>query len=114
MRDNLIFCGVTEAPDGEQESCETIVCNILRTNLEIEEEIQLERAHRLGRKHDQRPRPIVAKFNRYPEQLVRKTASKLKGTSISQGEQYPKEIQERRKQLLPVLRREKGGKGSPW
>ena len=104
----MVFYGVTEAPNGEQESCESIVCNIIRTNLEIEEEIQLERAHRLGRKHDQRPRPIVAKFIRYPQrELVRKTASKLKGTSISLGEQFPKEIQERRKQLLPILRREK-------
>ena len=108
MNNNLVLYGVTDAPKGEQESCETIVCNIIRTNLEIEEEIQLERAHRLGRKHDQRPRPIVAKFNRYPQrELVRKTASKLKGTSISLGEQFPKEIQERRKQLLPILRREK-------
>ena len=38
---------------------------------------------------------------------MRKTASKLKGTSISLGKQFPKEIQERRKQLLPILRREK-------
>ena len=51
---------------------------------------------------------MVAKFNRYPQrELVRKTASKLKGTSISLGKQFPKEIQERRKQLLPILRREK-------
>ena len=92
----------------EQKSCETIICNIIRSNFEIEEEIQLERAHRLGRKHDQRPRPIVAKFNRNPQrELVRKTASKLKGTSISLEEQFLKEIQWRRKQLPSDLRREK-------
>ena len=104
MNDNLVLYGVTEAPKGEQESCETIVCNIIRTNLEIEEEIQLERAHRLGRKHDQWPRPFVEKFNRYPQrELVRKTASKLKGTSISLEELFLNKIQGRRKQLLPDL-----------
>ena len=114
MRDSLVFYGVTEAPNGEQESCESIVCNIIRTNLEKEEEIHLERAHRLGRKHDQRPRPFVAKFNTYPQrELVRKTASKLKGISISLWNNFQKKYKRDANSYYLFLEgRKQGGKGS--
>ena len=43
-------------------------------------EIEIERAHRLGRKHDDgKPRPIVAKFLRYQDkEFIRKSANLLK------------------------------------
>ena len=49
----------------------------------------IERAHRIGRNRrgNPKPRPIVVKFLRYPDldpdkELVKRSASKLKGTSI--------------------------------
>lgn len=105
MRDNLLFYGVAEAQRGEMEDCEKIVLDICRSSLNITDDVLIERAHRIGRPNDNRPRPIVAKFSRFPQrEVVRKSAFKLKGANISIGEQFPKIIQERRKKLLPVMK----------
>ncbi|XP_062609263.1 protein unc-13 homolog C-like [Saccostrea cucullata] len=74
----------------------------------LEDDILIERAHRIGRRNNVKPRPIVAKFNRFPQrELIRKNAFKLKGTHLSIGEQFPKEIQERRKGLYPIYKKAK-------
>lgn len=75
---------------------------------QCQDDVLIERAHRIGRPNDNRPRPIVAKFSRFPQrEVVRKSAFKLKGANISIGEQFPKIIQERRKKLLPVMKEAK-------
>ena len=72
-------------------------------------EIEIERAHRLGRKRDDgKPRPIMAKFLRYQDkEFIRKSANLLKGTTIRIAEQFPKEITETRKKLYPVMKKAK-------
>lgn len=108
MRDNLLFFGIEEAQSGEQENCEDIITSLCASKLEIRSEILIERAHRLGSKKNNKPHPIVVKFNRFPHrEMVRKCSYKLKDTHISIGEQFPKEIQERRKKLLPIYKRAK-------
>jgi hypothetical protein len=67
-------------------------------------EIEIERAHRVGTKGT-RPRPIVAMFSRHPDKVrVQKEANKLRDTPYGIADQFPKEIQERRKKLMPFLR----------
>nr|XP_022312705.1 uncharacterized protein LOC111117757 [Crassostrea virginica] len=108
MRDNLLFYGIEEARAGEQENCEDIVKEICESKLEINTGIEIERAHRIGKKNYNKPRPIVVKFSRYPQrEAVRKSAHKLKNTDISIGEQFPKEVQDRRKSLFPVYKKAK-------
>ncbi|KAK3086429.1 hypothetical protein FSP39_018342 [Pinctada imbricata] len=53
-----------------------------------------------------RTRPIVTKFSRFKQkELVRKTApTVLKGTRYGVNEQFPKEINDRRKQLIPHMK----------
>ena len=72
-------------------------------------EIEIERAHRLGGKRDDgKPRPIVAKFLRYQdEEYIRKSAYLLKGTKIEIADQFPKKIAEARKKLYPVMKKAK-------
>ena len=57
-------------------------------------EIEIERAHRLGRKPDTgKPRAIVVKFLRFQDkEYIRKSAHLLKRTKIGISEQFPKEI----------------------
>ena len=92
MRDNLVFKGLAEC---KEEDCEAIIKNFLREKLEIMNDIEIVRAHRIGKVQrgnkapDQGqsgegqdpgatgddssrnsstatwPRPIVAKFQRY-------------------------------------------------
>lgn len=52
-----------------------------------------------------KPRLIVAKFTFFKDrERVRKSAKVLKGTNFSIQEQFPEEIEKRRKPLYPLLK----------
>ena len=76
-------------------------------------DVKFERVHRIGRRAtvngSQRPRPIVAKFSTYKDrELVRRQAPKtLKGTDYWIQEQFPPEIEQRRKVLYPIMKEER-------
>ena len=112
MRNNLIFTGITEdvneKPDVTESKFRTFMVEKLVTR-DIVDGFQLERAHRMrdnssfGRMG--RPRSIVAKFLRFKDrEVVRQARPKLKGTGYFVNEQFPKEIADRRKELLPKMR----------
>ena len=77
--------------------------------IDANNEIEIERAHRLGRKHDdEKPRPIVAKFLRYQDrEFICKSAYLFKGTRFGIAEQFPKEIAETRRKLYPIMKKAK-------
>ena len=67
--------------------------------------IKFDRIHRLGRYSPIKRRPIIAKFCYYPDrEMVRKAAKNLDGTQYSISQQFPKEINARRKALVPTLK----------
>lgn len=117
MRDNLLFHGLPEEND---ENCELIVQNFIHNVMKIEKEIVFERVHRIGRRPtysaavndgtsltgNRKPRTIVARFSHFKDrERVRFAAPKtLKGTEYSVYEQFPVEIEERRKLLYPKMR----------
>jgi hypothetical protein len=71
-------------------------------------ELKIDRSQRLGKQRfgATKPRPIVAKFNYYPDrERVLQNARKLKGTKIGIGEQFPDEILKIRKELYPELKK---------
>ena len=112
MRDNLIFTGI---PEKTEEDPEKTVKNFMCEHLKISEntvnEISFHRVHRIGRKLNAYPRPIVAKFERYKQkELVRSRGRELKDTKFGLSDQFPKEIQERRKVLFQIRKeyRKKG------
>ena len=110
MRENLIFSGIPESQlgRGEYEDCESLIKCFIREQMRVTKEIEFDRAHRIGRfRQDQRyPRPIVAKFTCYKDkEIVRQAAPRtLLGTNYSVNEQFPAEIEERRKQLYAVAK----------
>lgn len=105
MRDNLVFSGI---PERDDEDCEEVIQNFLKTKLKLVDDISFERVHRMGKKDEFRtkPRRIVAKFSFFRDrELVRLQApKKLKGSNIWVNEQFPPEIEEKRKTLYPVMR----------
>ncbi|XP_060585205.1 uncharacterized protein LOC132741129 [Ruditapes philippinarum] len=137
MRDNLLFFGFEEGktPDDRRtENCTKLILDFLSNSLKIPEAhvaIKIERAHRLGYKYEiGKSRPIVVKFNHYPDKLLVKQLSHEFNQSFGKGksdenstgennstnnsyhvqrpkirvsEQYPKIIQDRRKMLIPTL-----------
>ena len=105
MRDNLVFVGLEE---GKDEDCSRVLERFLHEQLHIEKTVECDRVHRMGAQRDdrQRPRPMVAKFTYYKDKdLVRKAGfENLKGTKFYINEQFPKEIEDRRRRLYPVRR----------
>ena len=93
MRSNLVFYNL---PEVDKEDSFATVRDVLVNKMEIDanNEIEIERAHRLGRKRDDgKPQPIVAKFLRYQDkEFIRKSAYLLEGTKFGIAEQFPKEI----------------------
>ncbi len=108
MRDNLVFIGISEE---SPEDCQKVLQDFISENLKIEKDIDCVRVHRMGapRREEEgatRPRPIVAKFAHYKDRdlIRRKSFEHLKGTKFYVNEQFPKEIEDRRKLLYPVRR----------
>ena len=111
MRDNLLFHGVKEQRD---EDPETVVRTFLTEKLQLDgTKMEFMRCHRLGTYNPNKQRPIVTKFLRYTEkELVKKTGyEKLRRTGFGVSDQYPQEINDRRKLLVPVMRKIKEEKG---
>ncbi|XP_062568377.1 uncharacterized protein LOC134230565 [Saccostrea cucullata] len=105
MRDNLIFYGI---PETDEENCEDKVKIFVQEKLEIHQNVEFHRVHRMGRKVPNKVRPIVAKFVLFKEkEMVRKAAYKLAGDENKQfgiSEQFPREINEKRKKLYPYYK----------
>ena len=119
MRNNLLFMGIEEKEKETYETSEAIVKNFMHQHLKIPVEevrkIQLERVHRLGpRKENSKfPRPLVAIFaNCKCKDQVLGLSKNLKGTRFYLSNQYPAEIVERRRNLIPIMNsfRQKGKK----
>ena len=115
MQSNLVFYGLTEAPKGEPDNTESKLKDFLKHELSFDNpetvnNIVFDRVHRLGRpRRDQSsyPRPIVAKFERYRDrELIRNAGRELndKNNGYNIREQFPPEIEARRKLLYPVMR----------
>ena len=112
MRQNLIFTGISEPelPVGEYEDVNYTLRRFLREEMHFDRDrnIEIERVHRLGRpRYNQRyPRPIIAKFLRYQDKEdIRLAAPKrLYRTHYGVREQFPPEIEEKRKELYPIAK----------
>ena len=110
MRDNLIFYGFEEEKDETDKDCVDKVLKLVGEQLKIPhaKHIPIHRAHRMGRYQRTKTHPIVAKFAFYRKREdIRKAAKNLEGTQYSTGQQFPKEIQEMRRQLVPLLKEAK-------
>ena len=85
---------------------------MIKTKLSIAEEVRFERVHRMGskfsRNRERRVRPIVVKFFKFKmKEKVRKNAFRLAGTDMGIAEQFPPEIQAKRKELWPIMKKAK-------
>lgn len=70
------------------------------------EDISIERAHRVGKpRSDGKPQPIIAKFSFFRDKsYVLSKAPNLAGTNFGVSSDFPKEIVDIRKSLLPHLK----------
>ncbi len=101
MRDNLVFSGIPEkTPDNPETEIKEFMITHLKLPPATVQNITFHRAHRLGKQRNNGPRPIVAKFEHFKQkELVKSKGRELKGTDFGLNDQYPREINERRKVL---------------
>ncbi|CAC5381880.1 unnamed protein product [Mytilus coruscus] len=109
MKYNLIFGGIPQTDDDDHEDTEAVIKNFIEKELEIPsaELIQFQNVHRLRKRRDGKPRNIIARFTNFRDhERVRKSVpNKLKSKpQFSVNQQYPTEISNRRKALIPKLK----------
>ena len=103
-RNNLRFDDITESMDETWEISEKKVKDLIKEKLQINQDVQIERAHRTrATQHQQekkKPRTIVIKLLNYKDKVeILKNANKLKDTGIFINEDFCKETSEIRKGL---------------
>ncbi|CAG2203008.1 unnamed protein product [Mytilus edulis] len=102
MSDNLVFSGLAFQ---REESCKLKIQNFLLNELDIPYNVNLGSVHRFGKPGLNGARPIVAKFIHRDElEDVLKNTFKLKGKTFGISEQFPIEIERKRKELYPVMK----------
>lgn len=105
-RNNLIIHGLEKTGDESWEDCEGMVQDLLTDRLEMSQDVQFDRVHRLNGKANS---PIVARCTFYKDKVsVLKAKKKLQGTQISIGEDYTARVRDTRKKLAPYLKKAKG------
>lgn len=102
MKNNLVFSGLAENPE---ENTEALLREFIVVELGIEQYIEFGNVHRFGKIVGGKSRPIVARFiySKDREGVLR-CARRLKGSTFYINEQFPTEIQQRRRELGPTVR----------
>ena len=113
MRNNLIFTNVPEDNSSGNESAEVTERRLrdhlhekLKIAKETAESIRFERVHRSpGHPITGKVRTIVAKFTFFKDrEMVRNLWKNLSGTRFQMFEQFPPEILEKRRRLVPQMK----------
>jgi ribA/ribD-fused uncharacterized protein len=106
-RENLIFSGVDEH---DSENCEEKIRFIMTKEMNVPDDITIERCHRLGPLlkglQAKKPRNIIVKFSFFKDrQSVWSKRSLLKTKKYKVFEDFPDEIRHNRDQLKPALQK---------
>ena len=96
-RRNLLFKGI---PENKYENCFTEARRFIHEKLNIETDMYLERAHRLGRFDPSKTRPIIVAFRDFCDtEYILNGASCLRGTDQGVSRDYPNEISKARQSI---------------
>ena len=103
-RCNLVFYNFPEAAPSEFENCEKLILNLLDSlNIMKDEQVWIERAHRLGKRNSgaEKPRPIIVCFSYFKQkQEIVRNGIKFKTVSINFSEDFSRETLEDHKKLF--------------
>ena len=99
-RNNVRIDGIPETPNETWENCEEEVKKIARNKLDITDDIEIDRCHRMGKfqRNKSKPRTVVCTFLHFKDKhKVLLNAKKLKDTGIFIYEDFSKATMELRK-----------------
>lgn len=96
-RKNLLFKGL---PENRNENCFEEVRRFISEKLNIDNDMYLERAHRLGRYAFNKTRPIIVAFRDFCDtELILNGSSNLRGTNFGVSRDYPNELSKARQSI---------------
>ncbi len=99
-RENIVFEGFAEQENEKEADCREKVKNALQ-NINGLDNLQISRCHRLGKKRDNFKRGIICHIQWYGHKnIIKKNRDKLPN-GIKVHDDYPTEVQDRRKALRP-------------
>lgn len=103
---NIVVKGIPdEEEENEEKGREKINTVILKMGVEIDEKTEVDEIRRIGKYDSNRTRPILVKFTKESTKMkILRSARKLKGTDIWVDEDYPKNIQEERRELIQKMK----------
>ena len=111
MRENLVIQGIDEDDEETWSKTQEKVVSFMKNDLKINNanKSMVDRAHRVGQKNARKPRNVVVKLaSSSSKDLILKNVGKLAGkTQFSVQEQFPPEINERRRRLWPIFKEAK-------
>ena len=107
---NLEFHGIKEVPDESANYCEKKVKDLISGKMGLETaDIQFARCHRLPRRKPEGmkgDRPVLVRFERDRERdKVWEKRFQLKGSDVYMCENYPEEIEMKRKVWYPIVKK---------
>ena len=99
-RNNLRIDGIAEDQNESWHECEEKVLEVIKGKLEIQDPIEIDRCHRMGKHKRNRPRTIIFKLNKFKDkQKILRNARNLKDTGIFIYEDCCDDTMELRKSL---------------
>ena len=104
-RENIKFFNISENSD---EDTEETLRNFMERELGFRNarSVEIQRVHRLNRRNDTDPRPIIARFLRYKDvEEIFALGRHLEGTNFQMFRDLPREIIKRRKDQMAVLKK---------
>ena len=108
-RENLLFFGIPDDREESWASSEEKISTFLKEKLGLDKDIVFHRVHRIGKyRRGANARPIIAKLLLSKDkELIMKNVGKLKDTGFSISEDFCQVTRDRRKLLLPHLKKAK-------
>ena len=93
--------------EDDRENTEEIPGDFLETELGYKDakSVEIQRVHRLGKKKEGKPRPIIARFLRYKDcEEILALGSRLRGSNFKMYQDLPYEIVARRRKQMDTYK----------
>ena len=104
-RENIIFENITQETD--KEDTESVLRNFLNVDLGYKDafSVEIQRVHRLGKRKEDKPRQIIARFLRYKNcEEILSLGSRLRGSPYKMYQDLPYEIVTRRRKQMDTFK----------